>query len=68
MSTHTVSPLRQRLIEDMIAPSSVRARSEVTFAPASDLPRFSSGRLIQPPFRMADEFPRSSAVPPTVRP
>ena len=40
MSTDAVTPLRHRMIEDMNAPSSVRARRGATFTAASDLPRF----------------------------
>jgi hypothetical protein len=41
MTTEAITPLRQRMIEDMSARASyAQARSEVTFAPAGDLRHF----------------------------
>jgi hypothetical protein len=42
MTTKAITPLRQRMIEDMNA-SSARARNEVTFSPANDLLRSEGG-------------------------
>jgi hypothetical protein len=42
--TNTVSPLRQRMIEDLAAPSSTRTRSAATSIAASGSPRGSNAR------------------------
>lgn len=61
MSTVTVSPLRQRMIEDM-ASRSARGRRGAIFTAASGLLRFSSGPRIRPRRRISAGFDSTTPV------
>jgi hypothetical protein len=61
MSTDTISPLRQRMIEDMNARKLCAATRQVTSAVASVSQRFSTGLPTRPHLRISSEGPNSLA-------